>query len=60
MITHVIFNTVSQKDHNLLSAAVEALGAVATRLKWSAYRYTLMKSVRLLSQKSSMQKVLIR
>jgi U3 small nucleolar RNA-associated protein 20 len=60
MASHVVASSAMQKEHNLLSAVIDVLGAVASLVKWSTYKYVLMKYLKLLAKKPAREKTLMK
>ena len=58
--SYVIFNSIAEREHNLVSEAISVLSSIAAQLKWTKYHFLLRNYVRLFSKKSSIQKNMMR
>ena len=58
--SYVIFNSITEREHNLVSEAIGVLGGIAAQLKWTKYHFLLKSYLRLISKKSNIQKNIIR
>ena len=55
-----MFETQKLQQHNLVDAAIEAMGALSAQIAWSAYSSLLAKYLRLVKDKPDMEKTLLR
>ena len=58
--SYVIFNSITEREHNLVSEAIGVLSGIAAQLKWTKYHFLLKSYLRLISKKSNIQKNIIR
>ena len=56
----MIFNSVTDREHNLVSEAINVLTGIATQLKWTKYHFLLKSYLRLIPKKSNVQKNVIK
>jgi len=61
MISHVVFDNLSKtKNHNLLTATIEAIGAICKGLPWSKYSSLLKHYLNVLQKDKLNQKTIVR
>jgi len=58
--SYVIFNSISEREHNLVSEAINVLSSIAAQLKWTKYHFLLKSYLRLIPKKSNIQRNIIR
>lgn len=58
--SYVIFNSATEREHNLVSEAINVLSGIAAQLKWTKYHFLLKNYLRLIPKKSNIQKNMIR
>ena len=61
MISHAMHDNLSKtKDHNLLTATIEAIGAIVRGFPWSKYSHVLKHYLTVLRKEKRNQKTIIR
>ncbi|XP_065052935.1 small subunit processome component 20 homolog isoform X2 [Rhopilema esculentum] len=60
LISNFIFDNVASKDHNLVTATIEAMGAIVHALPWQRYSHVLRNYLRLLPKEKAKKKIIIR
>ncbi len=60
LASHVIFSPIADREHNLVLEAVNVIGGIASRLKWTNYCFLLRHYLRQLPKQMDAHKNIIR
>ncbi len=60
LASHVVFTNVNEREHNMVLEAVNVIGGIARKLKWTNYSFLLKHYLRQLPKETDSHKSIIR